>query len=162
MRGGPSDAPRGELTYQAAPFSALSGRDVYDALALRALVFVVEQQCVYLDPDGKDPEAVHLLGRDAAGLLGGYARIFVGHESHAAHVIGRVIVHPALRGTGGGRALLREAIAVCEGRSAAPIELSAQAHLARFYESLGFRSISALYVLDGIEHVDMRRLITSA
>jgi ElaA protein len=156
MRAATSPQPEGPITYRLAAFDALSGRDVYDALALRAQVFVVEQQCVYLDPDGLDGEATHLLGRDGRGVLGTYARIFFGDEG-AAHRIGRVIVHPALRSVGAGRALMREAIACCEACAPGPIELAAQAHLERFYGSLGFVAISPPYVHDGIDHLDMRR-----
>lgn len=157
MRAAVSPVPEGPITYRLAAFDALSGRDVYDVLALRAQVFVVEQQCAYLDPDGLDGEAAHLLGRDARGVLGTYARIFFARDEGSAHRVGRVIVHPALRSAGAGRALMREAIACAEACAAGPIELSAQAHLERFYGSLGFVAISAVYVHDGIDHLDMRR-----
>jgi len=151
-------SPAGPLRYLARPFDALTGRDVHDLLALRAAIFVVEQACVYLDTDGHDPSAWHLLARDRVGVLGAYARVFLAAAPHGAHVIGRVVVHPAMRGTGEGRALMREAIAACETHDPrAPIELSAQAHLERFYGSLGFQAISARYVMDGIDHLDMRR-----
>ncbi len=151
-------SPAGPLCYLARPFDVLSGRDVHDLLALRSAIFVVEQACVYLDPDGRDPDALHVLARDRAGTLGAYARVFFASASRGEHVIGRVVVHPAMRGTGEGRALMREAIAACETRDPrAPIDLSAQAHLARFYESLGFQAISARYLMDGIDHLDMRR-----
>lgn len=146
------------LAYASDPFDALSGRAVYEVLALRADIFVVEQACAYLDPDGHDPEAWHLLGRDSAGVLGAYARVFLAGAGREAHVIGRVVVHRALRGTGEGRRLMQEAISLCERKTAgAPIELSAQAHLEHVYGSLGFVTISARYVMDGIDHVDMRR-----
>ncbi len=67
--------PAGALRYVSSPFDVLAGRDVHDLLALRAEIFVVEQSCVYLDPDGHDLEAWHLLGRDAHGVLGAYARV---------------------------------------------------------------------------------------
>jgi len=154
--------PAGPLRYLARPFDALGGRDVHDLLALRSAIFVVEQACVYLDPDGHDPDAWHLLARDQAGVLGAYARLFLAGPTRGAHVVGRVVVHPALRGTGEGRALMRESIAACEAHDRrAPIELSAQAHLERFYGSLGFQAISARYVMDGIDHLDMRRLATA-
>ena len=154
----PLPAPAGALAYAARPFEALSGRDVHDLLALRSAIFVVEQSCVYLDPDGHDPDAWHLLGRDASGALGAHARIFLAGGERSAHLVGRVVVHPALRGSGEGRRLMRQAIATCEAHDArAPIDLSAQAHLEGFYGSLGFVAISERYLMDGIDHLDMRR-----
>lgn len=158
MRARPTTEPHGELAYRAEAFEALSGHAVYEVLALRAAIFVVEQRCAYLDPDGRDPEAWHVLGRDRDGRLGAYARVFLAPEPAASHRIGRVVVHAALRGTGEGRRLMREAIALCERCDArAEIVLSAQAHLERFYESLGFARTSGLYDEDDIPHVDMRR-----
>jgi len=157
MRARPRDLPSGPLTYRAVGFEQLGGRDVYDLLALRADIFVVEQRCAYLDPDGRDLDASHLLGRDGRGVLGAYARVFLSGDASEPHRIGRVVVHAALRGTGEGRRLMREAIALCEARGAAPIELAAQAHLERFYASLGFMTVSAVYEEDGIDHLDMRR-----
>ncbi len=158
MHDGPSrPTPRGPLTYRCAAFDTLTEREVHDLLALRSEIFVVEQACVFLDPDGRDPLAWHVLGHDVHGVLGGAARVFVASEARDAHVIGRVVVHAALRGTGEGRALVQAAIELAEGHAPAPIELSAQAHLARFYGSFGFVAISAPYVLDGIDHLDMRR-----
>jgi ElaA protein len=148
--------PEGPLLYSASPFDALGGRDVHDLLALRAEIFVVEQHCVYLDPDGHDLEAWHLLGRDAGGVLGAYARVFL-VTAETPHRIGRVVVHRALRGGGEGRRLMAQALDVCASHGGGPVELSAQAHLERFYGSLGFAPISERYVLDGIDHVDMRR-----
>lgn len=139
-------------------FDTLSGAEVYEMLRLRSAVFVVEQACAYLDPDGLDLEATHLLGRDATGALGAYARVLHATVDREVHRIGRVVVHPALRGAGEGRRLVREAMRVCDAAEPSrAIVLSAQAHLEAFYASLGFRRISAPFVLDGIDHVEMRR-----
>ena len=67
-----------DISFEVKPFDDLSGREVYELLALRAEIFVVEQKCAYLDPDGKDLRALHVLGRDARGVLVAYARVFVG------------------------------------------------------------------------------------
>ncbi|GAB4198857.1 MAG: GNAT family N-acetyltransferase [Sandaracinaceae bacterium] len=138
------------------PFASLAPEDVYAMLALRAAIFVVEQRCAYLDPDGRDLDAWHVLGRDRAGVLGAYARVMPADEPGAAHRIGRVVVHAALRGGGEGKRLMREALAVCDHLGAAPVELAAQAHLTGFYQGLGFSVISGPYDEDGIPHLDMR------
>ena len=151
------------LRWQLAPFDALSARELYEAMRLRAEVFVVEQQCVFSDPDGHDPRALHLLGwRDGAPdespALLAYARIFAPGALYAEASIGRVVTSPAARGAGLGRALMAEALA----RTASlfpgvPVRLAAQQRLEKFYTELGFRTVSTSFLEDGIVHVYMIR-----
>jgi ElaA protein len=144
------------MHWQAVPFADLSVAELYEILALRQLVFVVEQTCAYLDCDGKDPLATHLLGRDDDGKIVAYARLLPPGVSFDEASIGRVLTHPAIRGVGAGGELMREAIA----RSRAtfgdgPIRIGAQRYLERFYRELGFEVASAAYDEDGIPHVEM-------
>lgn len=144
------------MRWHAVPFAELSLDELYDLLALRQLVFVVEQTCPYLDCDGKDRSAIHLLGRDAGGRLVAYARLLPPGTSFAEASIGRVVTHPDVRRTGAGRELMTEAIA--RTRTAfgpGSIRIGAQRYLERFYEELGFRIASAPYDEDGIPHVEM-------
>jgi ElaA protein len=132
---------------------------LYDVLALRSAVFVVEQECAYQDLDGLDllGGTVHVIGRNA-DMMAAYARVLAPDDDHATPRIGRVIVAPASRGQQLARPLMREALAVCEERwPRQPVELGAQAHLIGFYSSLGFGAVSEPYDEDGIPHVWMRR-----
>ncbi|WP_053236232.1 GNAT family N-acetyltransferase [Sandaracinus amylolyticus] len=134
----------------------LSAHALYEALALRQRVFVVEQDCVYLDADGKDRIARHLFAWEGAQLVA-YARLLPEGARFAERSIGRVVVAPEARGRGLARTLMERAIAsIREAHGPVPIALSAQAHLERFYASLGFARTSAVYDEDGIPHVDMR------
>ena len=126
-------------------FSELTASELYAILELRARVFVVEQKCAYLDPDGLDRTARHLWAAQD-GQLVAYARIL-----SAPTRIGRVVTAPEVRGTGLGRELMRRAIANTKG----PIRLSAQAHLERFYNELGFVRVGEPYDEDGIPHIGM-------
>ena len=144
------------MRWQAVPFEELSVTELYELLALRQLVFVVEQACVYLDCDGKDPQATHLLGRNDDGKLVAYARLFPAGTSFVEASIGRVITHPSVRRTGAGRKLMREAIARTRALfGAGPIHIGAQRYLEKFYGELGFEVASAPYDEDGIPHVEM-------
>ncbi|MCW5659417.1 MAG: GNAT family N-acetyltransferase [Burkholderiaceae bacterium] len=139
-------------------FEELGADGVYDMLALRAKVFILEQG-PYLDPDGADRQAWHLLGRDAgsAALLA-YLRVLDAGVKFADVSIGRVVVDARLRGRGVGHQLVREGLALCERQwPGQPITISAQSHLQDFYRRHGFQTVSAEYVDDGIPHVDMRR-----
>ncbi|MBT9504829.1 MAG: GNAT family N-acetyltransferase [Burkholderiaceae bacterium] len=145
------------LVWSCKAFDALSAAELYQSLQLRSEVFVLEQQCVYLDPDGLDLQAWHLMGRDDDRLLA-YLRLLPPGLKADEPVIGRVVTTPAARGSGLGRQLLSQALVECEklwpGRA---LFLSAQAHLQSFYGGLGFVPVSGQYVEDGIAHVDMRR-----
>lgn len=136
-------------------FAELGVDNLYDALALRCRVFVLEQG-PYLDPDGLDRQCWHLLGRDEAGTLQAYLRVVDPGLKYTEPSIGRVITAPEVRGTGLGRRLFAEGVARCE--SAWPglgIRISAQAHLEPLYGSYGFIRVGANYLEDGIPHVEM-------
>lgn len=141
-------------------FEGLSIDELYDALALRCRVFILEQG-PYLDPDGLDRQAWHLLGRDDAGALQAYLRVVDPGAKYTEPSIGRVISAPEVRGTGAGRALMREGLARCDaawpGRL---IRISAQARLQRFYEDFGFRAVGETYLEDDIPHIEMLREAT--
>lgn len=136
-------------------FDDLGVHALYDALALRCRVFVLEQG-PYLDPDGIDPHAWHLLGRDEAGALVAYLRAVDPGLKCDEPSIGRVITAPEARGRGAGRELMREGLRRCAqawpGRA---VRISAQAHLQRFYGGLGFETVSEPYLEDDIPHVQM-------
>lgn len=138
-------------------FGELSPHDLHDVLRLRQEVFVVEQNCVFREIDGRDPLALHVLGR-RDGRLVAYARVFapgvIGEEAS----IGRVLTEASARGAGLGRAVVAEAMRTIERIAPrAPIRLAAQLHLERFYQSFGFVGIGEKYVDDGIVHLDMVR-----
>ncbi len=137
------------LTWQLYTWKELSPELLYKILALRAEVFVVEQNCPYLDLDGKDEIAHHLCAFSDSDLIG-YARIFINQNSC---VIGRVVVHQKHRAKEYGRKLMQKSIAAVPTDK--EIFISAQERLKKFYESLGFSQSGEGYLEDGIPHVPM-------
>jgi len=138
-------------------FSELGVDNLYDALALRCCVFVLEQG-PYLDPDGVDRQAWHLLGRDDDGTLQAYLRIVDPGVKYAEPSIGRVITSAEARGTGLGRMLFAEGVARCQAIwPGQGIRISAQAHLERFYGEWGFERVGEPYLEDDIPHLEMFR-----
>ena len=149
------------VTWQCTPFSELSADELYAAMQLRQRVFVVEQNCVYLDADDVDQKGDHLLGWQTVGdrrRLVAYARLLPPRAKYAEPSIGRVVSHPDIRGTGAGLALMQEAINRVESAGwGSAIRIAAQMYLERFYEGFGFRRVTEPYTEDDIWHVDMLR-----
>jgi ElaA protein len=138
-------------------FEQLDAPTLYDVLALRQAIFVVEQDCAYLDADGLDRVARHLVHYDERGLAA-TLRTFAPGQQRAEAVVGRVVVRADLRGAGVGRAVMEEAHAELRRQHGPiPIFLSAQAHLQGWYASLGYAVCGAGYLEDGIPHLPMRR-----
>jgi ElaA protein len=136
-------------------FAELGPELLYAILALRQAVFVVEQDCPYLDCDGLDAAAVHLFLLEN-GALTAYERCLPPGTPYPESSIGRIIVTPAQRGSGLGRELVRRGIAFNRARwPGHAIRIGAQSRLTRFYQSLGFVSCEDHYIEDGIEHVHM-------
>lgn len=136
-------------------FENLSLNELYAVLQLRSEVFVVEQDCVYQDIDGKDKEALHVLGFEGEELVA-YTRLFPPGTYFNEAAIGRVVVKQGYRKKDFGHEVLRASIKAIEDRfKTRSIKLSAQTYLTKFYESHGFRQIGEGYLEDGIPHIAM-------
>ena len=164
-RGAAAPATAPALTWTWARFADLSLDDLYDALALRCRVFILEQG-PYQDPDGLDRQSWHLLGRLAlpwgelpAGEAVAYLRVVDPGCKFDEPSIGRVVNHPALRGQGLGRQLIAQALQRCDATAfpAQPNRISAQAHLAAFYGAFGYATVGEPYLEDDIPHIEMLR-----
>ena len=136
-------------------FDDLGVHALYDILALRCRVFILEQGA-YLDPDGADRHSFHLQGRDASGALQAYLRAVDPGVKYAEPSIGRVITAPELRRSGLGRELMREGLARCARQwPGQAVRISAQARLNDFYAGFGFVTQGEDYLEDGIPHRQM-------
>lgn len=139
-------------------WSTLDLDTLHRLLQLRSRVFVVEQDCVFLDIDGRDPACEHLCAFGPKDELIGTLRLVPPGDTQPLPALGRVVVALEWRGRGLARALMRSGIRHCAARyPGSAIHLSAQEHLQPFYASLGFERCSERYLDDGIWHVDMRR-----
>jgi len=134
-------------------FTNLSTDELYKIIQLRERVFVIEQNCIYLDCDDKDRDAWHLFGV-VEGKIHAYLRAFGPGLKYAEAAFGRVVTSPELRGTGLGRELTAAGIERIRAQfSGASIRISAQAYLQKFYESFGFVRVSDEYREDDIPHI---------
>lgn len=147
--------------WQWSSFAELPNADLYELLAQRQNVFVLEQKCLYPDLDGYDQAAWHLLGWrviDGKRQLAACLRVIAPGVKYEEMSIGRVLSTNAARGTGIGRELLAEGIARAEQlHPGHRIRIGAQQYLEAFYGSFGFKTVSEPYDEDGIMHVEMLR-----
>jgi ElaA protein len=145
------------LNFRCLPFSELTVYELYNIMALRQEVFIVEQNCAYLDADGKDLKSWHVMGFDTEGVLVAYTRLLpqgVAYDNYAS--IGRVVSSPKARGLGYGKILIHESISQIKKLFPnQPVKIGAQSYLLRFYQSLGFESTGEEYLEDGIPHTSM-------
>jgi ElaA protein len=153
---------KNSLIWTCKAFNDLSGFEVYQILAARAAVFVVEQNCVYDDADFSDAHCHHLIAwradTDASKQLAAYARLVPPGLKYSEAAIGRVITSATVRRQKLGAELMQRAIASCNERfGEGPIRISAQLYLLAFYTRLGFVQDSEIYPEDGIPHVQMLR-----
>jgi ElaA protein len=148
-----------KISWICCKFSELTNNELYEILALRTAIFIVEQNCPFQDQDGKkDFEAYHLQGKNEKGGLLAYARLFPSGLAYAQASIGRVATSSLGRGHGFGKQLMTEAIhQIYEKYGNQPIKIGAQYYLKGFYESFGFIQTSEIYLEDGIEHIEMLR-----
>lgn len=139
-------------------FNELSLSELYKVLQVRSEVFVVEQNCVYQDIDGKDEKALHVLGL-LESEIAAYSRIFSPGDYFDNASIGRVVVNPKFRDRKWGHDLMIASIAVIqEHYNTSAITISAQLYLKKFYEGHGFVQDGEQYLEDDIPHIRMHRL----
>jgi ElaA protein len=139
------------LTFSLHSFEQISKANLYQAMCLRDLVFVVGQKITAIaEIDGEDPNYHHLLGRDDAGQLIAYARL--GLDSDPVNV-GRIAIHPDHRGAGLGDALMAEIHRILSTRDG---QMHAQAYLVPWYSRLGWTVCGDPFLEAEIPHLPMR------
>ena len=145
------------LTIEVKSFDQLSTQLLYDILQLRSEVFVVEQEIVYQDIDGKDQKALHILGFKNEKLIA-YTRIFKPGDYFENAAIGRVLVKENERRFNYGKDIMVASIkAIKENYCECKIKISAQKYLLKFYADLGFKAYGEEYLEDTIPHMAMIR-----
>lgn len=136
-------------------FNELNIDELYGLLQLRSEVFVVEQDCVYQDVDGKDQKALHILGMKNNRVVA-YTRAFRPGDYFKETSIGRVVVAENERHHKYGHDIMKATIdALKEHFDETTIKISAQTYLKEFYNNLGFKEFGEAYLEDGIPHIAM-------
>lgn len=147
------------LQWSLVSFDQLSPLQLYAILKLRSEVFVVEQQCIFLDMDDKDPHCYHLMGWKDDELVA-TTRLVPPGISYPEASIGRVATSLSIRRTGIGKELMERSIALAiDLFKTNTLVIGAQLYLEKFYSNLGFRKSSEIYLEDGIEHIEMTLIL---
>ena len=135
-------------------FNQLTLNELYGILKLRSEVFVVEQDCVYQDLDDKDQLSYHLFLKNDDEIIA-VSRIIPENVSYEEMSIGRVVVKENFRSRGLSKIMMKKAIDfIVDDLGKSEIRLSGQAYLVDFYENLGFKKVSGVYMEDNIEHFE--------
>lgn len=143
------------MNWKIKKFTELNVEEMYKILALRNEIFIVEQECPYLDCDNKDKKSYHLFAEEDGEIVS-YLRILEKGVSYDEISIGRVAVKKNYRGNGISREMMLNAIEFIENELfETTIKIQAQAYLRGFYSSLGFKAVSEEYLEDNISHIDM-------
>lgn len=143
------------MNYKIKKFSDLTIDQLYEIFKIRAEIFVVEQNCAYQDVDSRDKGAYHLFLENNNEIIA-YLRILPKGISYEEVSIGRVLTKESYRKRGLSRDLMDKAIAfVIDTLGEKEIRISAQVYLQEFYKSFGFKTVSDIYLEDGIEHIEM-------
>ena len=143
------------MSWHLKKFGELTNSELYNILKERTLVFVVEQNCPYLEVDGKDPLSYHLFKEDN-GVIVAYLRILPAGVSYQESSIGRVFVKKEYRGQGIAYELVKKGLHFIHNElKETTVKIQAQEYLRTFYRSFGFQAISETYLEDNIPHIDM-------
>lgn len=145
------------MKFEIRSFSQLSNEELYRILQLRSEVFVVEQNCVYLDADDLDQEGHHVLGFSQNQEIHAYTRVLPPGSTYSEYAsIGRVITSHSFRKQRHGKPLMAFTLAQCQLLYPNDkIKISAQSYLIKYYNELGFQEIGEGYLEDGIPHIAM-------
>ncbi len=144
------------MTWKTVAFNELTLEELYQMMIVRQEVFVVEQNCPYLDADDKDQKCFHVLGYENNDLIA-YARLVPKGVSYENSVsIGRILTTEKGRGKGIGKGLVQFSIDETKRLfNATEITISAQCYLIKFYKSFGFKIVGEEYLEDDIPHIKM-------
>jgi len=140
-------------------FNDLSVQELYSILKIRQEVFIIEQNCNYLDCDNLDLNATHIYIKEDLKLIA-YLRIIKPNIVSKNTILGRILVDNGRRKQNIGKKIISYAIKLIKHNYPnVSIEMSAQAYLIDFYNQFGFNISGKEYLEDDILHIKMIKKI---
>lgn len=145
-------------------YDQLTTRELYEILKSRFWVFVMEQQCFYLDMDNVDYRAKHVFLWDTDNVeqteqgpnpmpITAYARLFKDTERDIWHIGRMLTLH---RKQHLGTQIMQQCIEAARQHGATLVDIDAQCHAIDFYRHFGFIVTSEPFDEAGIKHVKMK------
>ena len=139
-------------------FDTLTSQELYEILALRSEIFIVEQNVPYQDLDGKDLDAIHIFAKDN-GTVVAAIRILKPGVSYPEASFGRVVVKESYRGKKLSSIMIQKGLELMETKwNVKQVRISAQAYLQKYYATFGFDVQSEIYIEDQLPHIEMAKL----
>ncbi|MBQ8414319.1 MAG: GNAT family N-acetyltransferase [Clostridia bacterium] len=131
-------------------FDELSARELYEIVRARQEIFLMEQRIVCRDFDGVDYDALHCFLWEDNKVVA-YMRAFM---QDGEIRLGRFLT--VRHGEGLGRRLMELSLPIVKASfNCDKISFHAQKHAEGFYLKLGFKTVSDVFLEEGIEHVEM-------
>ncbi len=141
------------MNFEVKKFNEIDNKTLHNIFLIRSEVFIIEQNCIYQDIDGKDIKSIHIIGKIKEEIIA-YSRIM--SLSNEFCSIGRVLVKKDSRDKGLGTKLMKKTITEATKEfNKKKIKISAQKYLKNFYTKLGFKHTGKSYLEDGIPHIEM-------
>jgi ElaA protein len=145
-----------QLHWHIKTWEELSKEELYAILTLRTDVFIIEQNCPYMDTDGKDLKSLHLFAADKNNQVHACIRLVKPGVSYLEWAIGRVATSQGYRRSGLGKELMQRGMDYLKKEYSSPdIRISAQCYLKKFYSDFGFLPVGEEYLEDDIPHIEM-------
>ena len=141
------------VNFEVKKFNEIDNKTLHNIFLIRSEVFIIEQNCIYQDIDGKDIKSIHIIGKIKEEIIA-YSRLMTLSNEFCS--IGRVLVKRGSRKKGLGIKLMKKSITEATKEfNKKKIKISAQKYLKNFYTKLGFEHTGKSYLEDGIPHIEM-------
>ncbi|MBO7197074.1 MAG: GNAT family N-acetyltransferase [Clostridia bacterium] len=139
------------MIFKSKLFSELSARELYEIVRARQEIFLMEQNIICRDFDGVDYDSMHCFLWENDKVVAYMRAFMVDGEIH----LGRFLT--VRHGEGLGRRLMELSLPVVKDKfNCEKISFHAQKHAEGFYKKFGFKTVSDVFLEEGIEHVKMK------
>ncbi len=143
------------MEFKVKTFKELTTDELYEILKSRTEVFLLEQKIICQDLDDMDKESLHCFFMDGKRVRA-YLRAFKSGEDSV--LIGRVLTLEHKKGMGS-HLMEKSMDEVKKYFKVKKICVHAQKQAEKFYEKMGFKTVSDEYLEEGVVHITMEKVV---